>query len=114
VITGLLLVVFIRPPWQPRLSSTGQSGDWRPTAMILALIVLFLLAASLPIVEELFALVQLRQPEDYLVVGLAVLAWAFSLRFLLWVFPMVPRVPVPVPQPWLDETSPNSSEAEEN
>jgi magnesium-transporting ATPase (P-type) len=105
VIAGLLLVVFIRPPWRPRLGATSQSGDWRPTAMILILMAIFLLLAGLPIVGELFAVDRLRAPSDYLVVGLAVLAWAFSLRFLLWVFPLVPRVPVPVPQPWLDETS---------
>jgi hypothetical protein len=75
--------------------------------------VLFFLAASLPIVEQLFALVPLRQTQDYLVVGLAVLAWAFSLRFLLWVFPMVPRVPVPVPQPWTDDGAFNNSETDD-
>jgi magnesium-transporting ATPase (P-type) len=111
VITGLLLVVFIRPPWQPRLGGITQSGDWRPTAMILILMAIFLLLAGLPIVGELFAVDRLRAPSDYLVVGLAVLAWAFSLRFLLWVFPLVPRVPVPVPQPWVDETpGPETSE----
>jgi magnesium-transporting ATPase (P-type) len=111
VIAGLLLVIFIRPPWRSRLGATTQSGDWRPTAMILILMALFLLLAGLPIVEELFAVDRLRAPSDYLVVGLAVLAWAFSLRFLLWVFPLVPRVPVPLPQPWLDETpGPETSE----
>jgi magnesium-transporting ATPase (P-type) len=111
VICGLLLVVFIRPPWRPRFGATTQSGDWRPTGAILILMALFLLLAGLPIVEELFAVDRLRAREDYLVVGLAVLAWAFSLRFLLWIFPMVPRVPVPLPQPWVDETpEPETSE----
>jgi magnesium-transporting ATPase (P-type) len=59
VITGLLLVVFIRPPWQPRLGGITQSGDWRPTAMILILMALFLLLAGLPIMGELFAVVRL-------------------------------------------------------
>ena len=114
VIAGLLLVVFIRPPWQPRLGGTIQSGDWRPTAMVLILMVLFLLLAPLPIMGELFALDRLRESSDYLVVGLAVLAWAFSLRFLLLVFPLVPRVSVPILQPWLDDGALNNSEAEEN
>ncbi len=112
VIAGLLLVVFIKPPWQPRLGGTTQRGDWRPTAIVLVLMALFLLLAPLPIMGELFALDRLRATSDYLVVGIAVLAWAFTLRFVWWVVPLVPKVPVP--QSWLDEMSLNSAEAEKN
>jgi len=103
VITGLLLVLFIRPPWQPRLGDTTQSGDWRPAALSLVLITFFLLLAPLPIMGELFATDGLRETSDYLVVGLAVLAWAVTMRFVLWVFPLIP-----VQQMWRN-TQPRNS-----
>jgi cation-transporting ATPase E len=102
VVCGLLLVVFIRPPIVPRIGGGAvHGGDWRPTAMVIFLLLAFLLLARLPIMDTLFALEGLRQPSHYLVIGLAALAWAITLRFVWWVFPLVPKVPIP--QPWLDE-----------
>lgn len=82
VISGLVLVIFVRPPWPSRVGGIVQRGDWRPTALVLVLLALFFVAASLPLAEQFFGLTQLRQPIDYLFVGLAVLAWALLLRFV--------------------------------
>jgi magnesium-transporting ATPase (P-type) len=82
VIGGLVLVVFVRPPWPSRVGGVAQSGDWRPAALVLVLLVLFFVAASIPLAEQFFQLTQLRQPADYLFVGFAVLAWALLLRFV--------------------------------
>jgi cation-transporting ATPase E len=104
VVCGLLLVIFIRPPIVPRIGGGAvHSGDWRPTAMALFLLVAFLLVAPLPIMKTLFELQGLRETSHYLVIAVAALAWAITLRFVWWVFPLVPKVPIP--QPWLDEPS---------
>jgi magnesium-transporting ATPase (P-type) len=92
VISGLVLVVFVRPPWPARVGRVVQGGDWRPAALILVLLALFFLAASLPLAEQLFQLTQLRQPADYLFVGLAVLAWALLLRFVWLLVPQTRRI----------------------
>jgi phosphoserine phosphatase len=111
VISGLLLVIFVRPPIRPRTGGIGiQSGDWRPTLLILILMIIFFLGAPLQLTQELFALDQLRGPSDYLVVGLGVLAWALTLRFVWLVIPVEPK--------WrlfgrlLDETPPGQSETD--
>jgi magnesium-transporting ATPase (P-type) len=103
VAMGLLLVVFIRPP-RPfsRLYGRARYGDWRPTLLALALFFLFLVATRVPLAQQLFLIGPLQQPAHYLVIGIAALAWALTVRFAWWVVPLVPRIPVP--QPWLGET----------
>jgi magnesium-transporting ATPase (P-type) len=103
VAMGLLLVVFVRPP-RPfsRLHGQARYGDWRPTLLALALFFLFLIATRVPLAQQLFLIGPLQQPAHYLVIGIAVLAWAATLRLAWWVVPLVPRIPVP--QPWLDQT----------
>jgi magnesium-transporting ATPase (P-type) len=92
VISGLVLVVLLRPPVRgPTLVGGGgneRSGDWRPAALVLVLLVLVLVAAWIPLAEQLFGLTRLQQPVDYAIVGLAVLAWAFAASFLWRVRPL--------------------------
>jgi magnesium-transporting ATPase (P-type) len=109
VISGLMLVVLLRPPVRlpmpisptsvaptpvgrtpvgrtpvgPGQGGDQRSGDWRPAALCLVLLILVFVAASIPLADQLFALTQLRQPIDYLMVGVAVLAWAFT-TVLVW------------------------------
>jgi hypothetical protein len=87
VASGLVLVILIRPPLRgltgPQPFGVGgdeRSGDWLPAALVL--LVLVFLAAWIPLVEELFGLIHLRQPVDYFVVSLAVLAWASAACFI--------------------------------
>ena len=90
VISGLVLVVLLRPPVRgPTLVGVGsdeRSGDWRPTAMVMVLLILVFVIASIPLADSLFGLKPLQQPTDYLVVGLAVLAWALTAS-LIWRVP---------------------------
>jgi magnesium-transporting ATPase (P-type) len=89
VACGLLLVMFVRPPWRPRVGAGSQAGDIRPTLLVLVLWVLFVLVAFIPLAYQLFGIEPLRQAQDFAVVGLALLAMAFSLAFLLRVVPLV-------------------------
>jgi cation-transporting P-type ATPase E len=86
VISGLVLVVLLRPPVRG-LTLVGmgdeRSGDWRPTVMVMVLLILVFVVASIPLADSFFGLKPLQQPTDYLVVGLAVLAWALTAS-LIW------------------------------
>ena len=83
VISGLVVVILLRPPVRPRSGGDQRSADWRPTVMVLVLLVLLFVVASIPLAETLFGLTPLRQLQDYLVVGLAVGVWVF-IASLLW------------------------------
>ena len=93
VACGLLLVVFVRPPRRGWLTSTTQSGDPRPTLMVMVLGVLFVIVAAIPLAEQLLKIKWLSRPEDYAVVVLAAVAWVLVLRFVLFIVPLEPRVP---------------------
>jgi magnesium-transporting ATPase (P-type) len=97
-VSGLALVVLIRPPTRvspregaavgdPPAGGRGGkwSGDWRPTLLALVLLVLVLVGASSPLVEWIFGITPLRQPADYGVVGVAVLAWVLAVSLFRWV-----------------------------
>jgi magnesium-transporting ATPase (P-type) len=90
VISGLVLVVLLRPPVRGltlvSVGSNERSGDWRPTAMVMVLLILVFVIASIPLADSLFGLKPLQQPTDYLVVGLAVLAWSLTAS-LIWRVP---------------------------
>ena len=87
VATGLLLVVFVRPPWRVWASDGARAGDWRPTWLVLAMVVLFFLMATIPLTQRLLLLGWLQQPADYLIVGIAVAAWAVAVCFVWWILP---------------------------
>ena len=94
-VSGLVLVILLRPPfWRLSLVGLGngkRSGDWRPTAMVLVLLVLVFVAAQIPLADDLLGLRPLQQARDYAVVGLAVLAWA-SAAVLLWLLRPLERL----------------------
>jgi cation-transporting ATPase E len=75
IYSGLVLVILARPPVKALAIEGSHSGDWRPTVLVLVLLVLFVLLASLPISEEWFLVRHLDRAEDYGIVGLAVAAW---------------------------------------
>jgi magnesium-transporting ATPase (P-type) len=89
VACGLLLVLFVKPPWRLRVGPRVVRADWRPTVLVLVLWFLFLLVALIPLAYQLFGIEGLRQPQDFAAVGLAVLAMAFSLSVLLRVVRLV-------------------------
>ena len=58
------------------------------TALVLVLLILFLLATLLPPGYRFFLVKHLRQWEDYLIVGLAVLAWVSITKAIWWLVPL--------------------------
>jgi cation-transporting ATPase E len=91
VFAGLVLVIFVRPPIRPLVGSGSQPGDFRPMAMVLVLLVIFLVVAGIPLSEELLELRWLEEPRHYLIVALAVVAWALLLRFIWLLIPVEGR-----------------------
>jgi magnesium-transporting ATPase (P-type) len=83
VISGLVLVVLLRPPVRPEVGGDERSGDLRPATLCLVLLLLVFAISSIPLADQLFGLTPLRQPLDYLIVGVAVLAWALT-TVLVW------------------------------
>ncbi|HSR34599.1 MAG TPA: HAD family hydrolase, partial [Anaerolineae bacterium] len=92
VAMGLLLVLFLRPPIRLLGGGSTKAGGRRFTVVVVVLLVAFLLVSMIPLAYELFLLEPLRQPGDYAVVGVVVLGWAVTLRFIWWAMPFVDRV----------------------
>ncbi len=91
VVTGLLLVVFVRPPI--RLLAGGSkysaySADWKPTFLVLFLLIAFWILTSIPLAERLLDVTRLNSFDDYLFILLVVSIWAVFLNILwrLWPF----------------------------
>jgi cation-transporting ATPase E len=90
VICGILLVIFVEPPTKWWAGGDVLSGDWRPTLLSIGLIILFFVFLLIPPLREFYGLTLLRQPDHYLVIALAVIAWVFVLRFV-WRAKLVER-----------------------
>jgi magnesium-transporting ATPase (P-type) len=92
VVCGLLLVVFVRPPVRRWLRGIA-AGDPRPTILVVLLFVLFVIVSAVPLATELLKVAWLPERMDYVLVGVAAVAWAAVLRFIWFVFPIEPREP---------------------
>jgi magnesium-transporting ATPase (P-type) len=88
VFSGLLVVLLIRPPRRSVGAGDGGGGDSRMTALVLVLFILFLLATLLPPGYHFFLVKHLRKWEDYLIIGLAVLAWVSITQAIWWLVPL--------------------------
>lgn len=86
VISGLLLFVMVRPPKRSDLQDKTTLKNWRTVILAMGLLIAYLLFASLPIAFRWFRLAHLRQPEDYIVIGFAVLAWAILVQIIRQIF----------------------------
>jgi magnesium-transporting ATPase (P-type) len=96
VVTGLLLVVFVRPPI--RLLAGGSkysaySADWKPTLLVLFLFIAFWILTSIPLAERLLEVTRLNSFDDYLFILLVVSIWAVFLNILwrLWPFMLMKK-----------------------
>lgn len=95
VMGGLLLAIFIRPPWRVRLDGNIREGDWRPTILAGATLTIYLLIASLPIAYHFFLLKHLDHVQEYAVLGLALLAWAIVVNLVWWIVGVIHPAWVP-------------------
>jgi hypothetical protein len=92
VAMGLLLVLFIKPPLQFTWGRLPVPGDLRPTVLVMASALVFVVMTYVPLAQYFFEIAPLRQASHYLVVGLAVTAWALGVRFLWLVIPLERKV----------------------
>lgn len=81
IFTGLLLVIFVEPPVKFFVGGDELSPDPRPTILSAAMLVVFMLIATFPFTRNFFELIILRA-EDYLILVVLAVVWAFSLRFV--------------------------------
>jgi hypothetical protein len=66
----------------------SPSGDWRSTVLIVVLWVLFLAVSAIPLAQEYLKLGWMRQPSDWLPLGLVAICWALVLRLVWWLVPL--------------------------
>jgi phosphoserine phosphatase len=92
VAMGLFLVLFLRPPMRLWGGGSTKAGGRRFAVVVVVLLIAFLLVSMIPLAYELFLLEPLRQPRDYAIVGVVVLGWAVTLRFIWWAIPLAARV----------------------
>jgi cation-transporting ATPase E len=80
ILCGLALVVFTAPPneWWAVIEETDH--DWRPTAVSLLMIPLYIAILYYPWSRDLFS-VRLLDWWHYAIIALAVVAWTFTLRY---------------------------------
>lgn len=90
VAMGLLLVVFVEPPTRVWAGGDVVSRDWRPTLLAVGLLGAFALLLAVPPLREIYDLVPLHSPSDYLVIGGALIIWALVLS-LTWRTRLVDR-----------------------
>jgi len=96
VFSGLTLVILIRPPTRyipnDETNETGTENsnalkrDLKPTIYVLAISLVFILFAPMRWTQWLFELDNLRQGTDYLIVGMAVIAWVVVVNIIWWIF----------------------------
>jgi hypothetical protein len=91
IYAGLLLAVFLKPPWSLRERGGVRKREWRMAGLALFLGIAAFFLPWIPAAQKYLKLDWLRQPADYGVVGLAVLGWAVVLSLVWWVIPPVDR-----------------------
>jgi len=99
VVSGLALLILVRPPIQRKRNSSPVEDDpkgrdtpgrdWRPTILVLVVLVLLYIIAPWELTHFLFEFDALQQSLDYLVIGVAVLAWVVAVE-LFWRF-IIPK-----------------------
>jgi hypothetical protein len=91
---GLLLILFIRPPlvvsWG-RIPKAGL-GDLWPAFVVLFSLIVWWGITHIPLAVQLLEVEPLESSQDYMLVGLAALAWAFGVHFLWLAIPLQSRV----------------------
>jgi cation-transporting ATPase E len=80
VFCGLLLIPFVEPPNEAFAGGDPVSGDRRPTYLALAMLALYILAATVPMLRHFYELQPLPW-SAYPMLALCVAGWAVSLRY---------------------------------
>lgn len=80
VLCGLVLVPFVAPPtsWWAVVDE-GDSLDWRPTLVAMAMVPLYVAILYFPWSRRLFD-IEIMNLRDYVLIAIAVLLWTLALR----------------------------------
>jgi magnesium-transporting ATPase (P-type) len=87
IYSGLLLAVFVKPPWHFRERDGVRKREWRMAGLALFLGITAFFLPWIPAAQKYLKLDWLQQPADYGVVGLAVLGWTLVLSIVWWLIP---------------------------
>jgi magnesium-transporting ATPase (P-type) len=104
VCTGLLLVIFVKPPLTPLKTTVQSSRDWRMTILVVTLFFLFHIATVIPLAQKYLMIGPLASVKDYLFIWGMSLVWAalvlivWRLRWLQRIFDWSARWLAPNPQ----------------
>lgn len=90
VLCGLVLLLFIQPPTQWFVGGDEFSGDWRPTALAVGLLGMFLAIAYTPALQQLFGFARI-DPFDLSVLIVIVAGWSVAMRWV-WRFQLFQRM----------------------
>ena len=90
MLCGLLLVVFLRPPSEAWTGASDIASDRRPAMLAIAMLALYATIAIVPPLNAFFEL-QTLPLSGYLMISIAVIGWAVSLRWI-WRLRVVDRV----------------------
>ena len=85
-LTGILMVLFIKPPSKFWMGDSPLRGDIRFIWMVLVMLILFGIVIMLPIAQELIKVAPLQQIDHYFYILGAVLMW-IVLTKLIWLLP---------------------------
>jgi cation-transporting ATPase E len=85
-LTGMLMVLFIKPPNRFWAGDTPVSRDKRFIWMVLVMFILFCIVLVIPLAQELLKVAPLQQDEHYLIIAGVVLVWTILTK-LIWLLP---------------------------
>jgi cation-transporting ATPase E len=89
--TGILMVLFIKPPSKFWVGYSQLSGDKRFLWMVLVMVILFGIVLLIPLAQELLKLALLREPEHYLMIVSVTLVWVLLTKLIWYLLGMQPN-----------------------
>jgi cation-transporting ATPase E len=91
ILCGIVLIPFAQPPSRAFVGGAEFNGDWRPTFLAAAMVVLYVAILAAGPVRDFYELEVLSVPA-YILIVLAVAGWALALRkFWRWNLPVQSR-----------------------
>ena len=85
-LTGMLMVLFIKPPDRFWVGDSPLSGDRRFVWMVMVMFILFGVALNIPLAQDLLKVDTLRESAHYLIIAGVTLTW-IVLTKLIWLLP---------------------------
>jgi len=89
VVTGLVLVVFAKPPASVLGDGSHLRGDWRPVFMVLGLYIFSFAVLAIPLARQAFGVGSLLQPSEYGSIWAIAAIWALALQIIWWIWRLI-------------------------